>query len=328
MKEELAVHMLMPKGPAGMVHMRELLDPNVCLTTGLTIPASPDYHILIASEPKREHIVASPNLNTLIIPVVGMSPETRKLLIEFPQVAVHNLHHNASSAAEMAVGLLLAAAKFIVPADRALRANDWSIRYQANVWMTLEGKTALILGYGAIGRKVAHLCRALGMRIIGLSRRLPGNSPDEVYPAERLHEMLPRAQALILCLPLTEETRGLIDERELALLPAAAILINVARGPIVQEKALYDALWKRSLKGAGIDVWYQYPMDEASRVNTSPSSYPFGELDNVVLTPHLAGGSILGEEEEMRSVRALAELVNSAARGEPMPNRIDIQRGY
>jgi phosphoglycerate dehydrogenase-like enzyme len=117
----------------------------------------------------------------------------------------------------------------------------------------------------------------------------------------------------------------LIGERELALLPPDAVLVNVGRGPIVDEAALYHALHEGTLHAAGLDVWYNYPADEASRSHTPPSAYPFHELDNVVMSPHRAGGS---DESEMRRMTHLAALLNAAARGDEMPNRVDLQAGY
>ena len=130
---------------------------------------------------------------------------------------------------------------------------------------------------------------------------------------------------LIICLPHTPETMELIGEPELALLSPGAILVNVGRGPIVDEAALYHALREGTLHSAGLDVWYNYPSGEAARSHTPPSAYPFHELDNVVMSPHRAGGS---DESEMRRMTHLAALLNAAARGYEMPNRVDLQAGY
>ncbi|MGC9333373.1 MAG: NAD(P)-dependent oxidoreductase, partial [Anaerolineae bacterium] len=191
-------------------------------------------------------------------------------------------------------------------------------------------KTALILGYGAIGQYLGQLCRGLGMDVLGIQRRPPAG--DAVYrdgvrlfAAEALHRLLPQADALLVCLPHTPETTGLVGARELALLPPQAILVNVGRGPIVDEQALYEALRHGRLYAAGLDVWYQYPETEAARPHTPPASYPFHELPNVVMSPHRAGGST--ETEHLRMVH-LARLLNAAARGEPMPNRVDLDAGY
>jgi phosphoglycerate dehydrogenase-like enzyme len=272
-------------------------------------------------------MAASPALQTLIIPFAGLPQETRALMLDFPHIAVHNLHHNAVAAAEMAITLMLAAAKFIVPVDRALRQHDWRPRYRPNPAVVLGGKTALILGYGTVGQRVAQACRGLGMDVIATRRRAPNEHSEGVYPPEALHTLLPRGDVLIIALPLTEKTEGLIGGAELAMLRPRAVLVNVGRGPIVDEEALYQALRDGTVHAAGLDVWYNYPADEASRDDTPPSAYPFHRLDNVVMSPHRAGtgGS---EEIELRRMTHLAALLNAAAAGEEMPNRVDIGVGY
>jgi phosphoglycerate dehydrogenase-like enzyme len=323
---KLSVHLLRQPDPAALAHLRSNLDAEVHLTFGSDLPVPAEYHILVAGRPQREHLTASPNLRALIIPWAGLPEVTRELMLDFPHIAVHNLHHNAVPVAEMAITLMLAAAKFIVPMDRALRTHDWTPRYhRPSPTILLEGKTALILGYGAIGQRVAHLCRALGMKVMATRRRVVTPSPDGIYPSDALHRLLPEANVLIICLPHTPETTGLIGEEELALLPLGAVLVNVGRGPIVDEAALYYALREGTLHSAGLDVWYNYPSAEAARSRTPPSAYPFHELENVVMSPHRAGGS---DESEMRRMTYLAALLNAAARGDEMPNRVDLQAGY
>lgn len=287
-----------------------------------------EYHILVAGRPQREHLTASPNLSVLIIPWAGLPNETHELMLDFPHIAVHNLHHNAIAAAEMAITLMLAAAKFIVPTDRTFRTHDWTPRYQPAPAVLLEGKTALILGYGAIGRRVAHMCRGLDMKVIAIRRHVPvtpHDTPDKIHPPNALHRLLPQTDVLLICLPQTPETNALIGQEELALLPPGAVLVNVGRGPIVDEAALYHALRDGTLYAAGLDVWYNYPADEAARSHTPPSAYPFHQLENVVMSPHRAGSS---KEREIQRMAHLAVLLNAAARGETIPNRVDVQAGY
>jgi phosphoglycerate dehydrogenase-like enzyme len=326
----LPVYLLQPPDEKTLAHLRARLVPGVQLILGPDLPVPANYHVLVAGRPQCEHLNASPDLRVLIIPWAGLPDTTRALLMgEFAHVAVHNLHHNAAPVAEMVLALLLAAAKHIVPADRALRAHDWTPRYrQPNPSLLLQGKTALILGYGAIGQRVARMCRGLGMRVLGVRRNVTApllDVPDEIHSPEALRHLLPQANALLICLPLTPATTGLIGAHELALLPPGAVLVNVGRGPIVDQTALYQALHDGTLYAAGLDVWYNYPPDEASRAHTPPSAYPFHELDNVVLSPHRAGGST---ETNMQRMTHLARLLNAAARGDLIPNRVDLGAGY
>lgn len=335
---QLVVHWLDEPHEATVRRLRDLLSPTVELTVGAEPPAPAEFEILVAGVPRAEHLDASPSLRALLIPWAGLARSTRTLLLERPRVAVHNLHYNADFVAEFAIALLLAAAKHVIPMDRRLRMNDWKPRYGPSPATALAGKRALVLGYGAIGRRTAALCRGIGMTVaairrspetpeVGRVRAGPDAAGDRVHGVERLHELLPGTDVLIITLPLTPETEGLIGERELVLLPETAILVNVARGPIVAEEPLYEALRNRRIRAAGLDVWYVYPRADGERGATSPSRYPFHELDNVVLTPHVAG-TVGQAETDAKLVEALAASLNAAARGEEMPFRVDVRRGY
>ncbi|UCC52386.1 MAG: hypothetical protein JSV68_00175 [Anaerolineaceae bacterium] len=328
-EEALRVRLLYDYDQQEIDTLRSYLQRGITLAVGKEIAEEPDYHVLVAGRPDRQQLIASPYLHTLIIPWVGISPEIRELLAEYPQIAVHNLHHNAAPTAELAIALLFAATKFIIPYDRTLRQHDWSMRYlKSTPALLLDGKTALILGYGAIGKRVAKACRAMGMSVLAVKRK-PAQASDEVaqeiHSLQALHTLPPRADALLICLPLTPQTENLIGEEELAMLPAKSVLINVGRGPIVDETALYTALRDGRLHAAGLDVWYSYPAGKESRSSTPPASVPFHELDNVVMSPHRGGDT--AETGRLRMVH-LAKLLNNAIEGKPLPNKVDLKSGY
>jgi phosphoglycerate dehydrogenase-like enzyme len=327
----LTVHILeLPHGHS-VEELQPLLSPDIRLSAGPAVPV--DCAILVAGQLTLEQLRASSSLRALIVPWAGVPEPTRKLLLDFPHIAVHNIHHNALPVAEMAITLMLAAARFIVPADRTFRANDWSPRFKRpDPAVLFHNKTALIVGYGAIGSLVAQMCCGLGMHVRAIRRHHPAAQPGRevaqditLYAPDALHDLLPCADFLLVCAPLTPETRGLIGERELALLPTRAILVNVSRAEIVDEAVLYHALKDGKLYAAGLDVWYRNPASESEAAGFAPSAYPFHELRNVVISPHRAGHA--PEAEQMR-MGHLAELLNRAARGEPMPNRVDLQAGY
>mmetsp|Transcript_8840 Transcript_8840/g.26021 ORF Transcript_8840/g.26021 Transcript_8840/m.26021 type:complete len:391 (+) Transcript_8840:132-1304(+) len=258
-------------------------------------------------------------------------------------VALHNLHHNGPITAEMAIALLLAAAKRLIPADRRIRQHDWRPRglpfAGAQVdppepMVMLDGRTALVLGLGGVGSRVAAVCAALGMAVLATKRsaRLGGEgggSGIEVHPPGALRELLPRADALLVCLPGTEETRGLIGAEELALLPRHAVVVNVGRGAVIDEHALYAALREGRLHGAGLDVWWSYPATYEEALCTPPSAFPYGELDRVVLSPH-RGGGIGVADLELARMRRIGEMLSAAGRDgvERMPHRWDFGLGY
>lgn len=298
--------------------------------TVLTGEAPSDYEVFVGGRPGEE-LMKSPSLRTLIIPFAGVPDPTLALLKGNPHVSGHNLHHNAADTAEMAVALLFAAAKLVVPMDQRFRRNDWGTENEDARALSLEGKTALVLGYGEIGRRIARTLVACGLNVIALRRSSAGKEDGvEVRSIDDLHSLLPRANVLMVALPLTAKTTGLIGAKELAALPKNAVVVNIARGAIIDEEALYNALKEGKLHSAGLDVWYQYPKqpepgqpDPAS--NTPPSKFPFGELENVVMSPHRGGTSM---DTEPRRARDIAAIISATARGEEPPNRIDLDAGY
>lgn len=308
--------------------LRALVPPNVRITAAPDEPQPADCHILVNGSVKPEWIEASPDLRAVIVPYAGISPELQALLQRHPQIALHNLHYNDIATAEFALALLFATAKFVVPLDRLLRQGDWRQRYTGAPSQLLHGKRTLILGYGAIGRQIAPVCQALGMQVSGVRRHKPPQSEEKgvaVYSIDQLPGLLPAADVLICVLPQTPETIGLIGEVELAALPQDAVVINVGRGPVIEEAAFYYALKSGRLAGAGIDVWYTYPHTEDERAHTLPSRFPFHELDNVVLSPHRGGWLEAAEE---RRLQELATLLTAAANDQPMRNLVDKQLGY
>ena len=324
----LLVHFPTLPAPDTLDALRPLLAGSVQLSSGPLEEQPVETNILVTGAASAEHLARSPHLSAVIVPFAGIPTATQELLRQHPGVALHNLHFNDVSTAEMALALLLAAAKHVPELDRRIRQGDWRWNDETHPTDTFPGKTALILGYGAIGRRLAPVCQALGMKVIGVRRHEPeARQRDGVshYSVAHLAELLPQADVLICLLPHTRETEGLLGARELGLLPAHCILVNVGRGPVIEEEALYTALVERRIRAAGIDVWYQYPKGDAERGQTQPSHFPFYELDNVVMTPHRAGW--LQSFETLR-VAALAELLNAAAEGKAMPNCVDKGLGY
>ncbi len=304
-----------------------LLPPEVTLIPAADAPPA-DCDILVHGFPERAWLEACPALRAVIVPFAGVPAETQALLRDFPQIDLHNLHYNDTPTAEFAIALMLAAAKLIVPYDQALRRGNWSARYSETPTEIMAGKTAVILGYGMIGRRIAPVCQALGMHVVGVRRRQPEVTEErgvEVHSIDGLDKLLPRADVLHCVLPGTPHTTGLIGARELTLLPAHAIVVNVGRGAVIEEEALYTTLRDRRIRAAGLDVWYNYPHTEEERMATQPSRFPFDTLDNVVLSPHRAGWLSAAEDNRMTM---LAELLNAAATGQPMPSKVDKDLGY
>jgi phosphoglycerate dehydrogenase-like enzyme len=323
----LKVHLLNEPEAPHLAALKENLAVPVTLTCGEPLPQ--DIQVLVAGRPGREQLQSSPELHTLIIPFAGIPENTRELMLEFPHIAVHNLHHNASATAETAMALLLAAAKFLLPCDHSLRQGDWRPRYQPSRSILLEGKNALLLGFGEIGRRVALGCQSLGMEVKAVHRRLSTQAERvpgvRSYHPQQLHDLLADTQVLVITLPGTPQTRGMIDESALAAMPPGGILVNVGRGDVVEQEALYRALKSEHLAAAGVDVWYNYPGNVEARPHTPAGHFPFHELDNLVMSPHRAGSA---RQIETLRMQHLAELLNAASSGAPLPNRVSLEAGY
>ena len=181
--------------------------------------------------------------------------------------------------------------------------------------MRLRGTTLLVVGLGEIGRTIARTASAVGMRVLGVSRSGAAvRGVDRVYRASALRRALPLADWVVITTPLTPATRGLIGPDELAAMKPSAWLLNVARGPIVNEAALVDALRRRSIAGAVLDVFETEPL---------PKEHPLWGLDNVVVTPHISGPST---PEEIGPV--FAENLRRFIAKRPLRHVIDRRLGY
>ncbi len=324
----LRVHLYPEYSSEFLEELSKILDQDIKISSGTKIPDPPDYEILVYPTPSKDWIEGSPKLRAIVIPWAGIPPQTRDLMKNYPQISLHNLHHNRYNTAEFGFTLLLAAAKNLIPMDQALRNDDWSLRYSPTSAIALRGKQVLILGYGEIGQALGDYCLGFGMNVTAI-RRNPENHAKNpginIFSMQQLHELLPNTEIMLISLPLTEETQDLIGKEEIQLMPEGSLLINIGRGPIVNQFALYDALVSGHLRGAGSDVWYNYPKLKSSRKSTPPADVPFKDLDNFVLSPHRGG---MVEEVEKQRALALAALLNAANRGLPIPNMVNVHLGY
>lgn len=201
------------------------------------------------------------------------------------------------------------------------RAGRWWGSYLAGpLHADLHGRTIGIIGYGRIGREVAKRAHAFGVRVIAASRSAPAPDPwcDEYVPMDRLDSLLAAADFVLTALPLNDASRNLIDQAAFAAMKPSAVIINVGRGATIHEQALFEACRDRRIGGAIIDTWYRYPAQGSATIPESmPSSFPFHELDNVVMTPH---GSAWSEALAGRRCRVMAQNLDRLFRGEPLTN--------
>jgi phosphoglycerate dehydrogenase-like enzyme len=320
----MQVHFLHPLDQEQQQLLFSDLNVDISLTSGEIQPEHHRARILVAGRPTRQDLENLPDLEYIFIPWTGVPEETRAVLAQFPELQVHNLHHNAAPVAELALSLLLATAKQTIAFDHSLRSGNWQPRYLNRESILLAGKKALLLGFGELGKRIKQGLEGLGIDVMVIKRTISA-AEDFIYPPDQLLDLLPRADILILALPLTDQTEDLIGPKELDLLPSSAILVNVSRGKIVNQAALYAALKERRIFGAGLDVWYNYPGDEEARDFTLPGDFPFQELENLVMSPHRGG--LVRETEKLR-MKDLARLINAAVLGDAVPNRVDLDRGY
>jgi phosphoglycerate dehydrogenase-like enzyme len=223
------------------------------------------------------------------------------------RATVCNVFGHEISIAEYVLATMLETVIGLRRMDAALRRNNWFGSYLCGPrHQELHGKTLGIVGYGHIGREVARRASAFGMQVIACNRT-PKAADAWTQSITGMHGFL------LSALPLEDKTRGLVDAAVLAAMKPSAVIINVARGAIIDEAALWEACRDRRIGGAVIDTWYAYPPQGAD--HAVPSRFPFRDLDNVILTPHASGWT---EDLKARRCAGIAENLDRLARGEPL----------
>jgi phosphoglycerate dehydrogenase-like enzyme len=277
--------------------------------------------VLVSMAFTREMSAAAGRLRLVQVPGAGLDRIDRAALP--PGAWLANVYGHEIGIAEYVVGAMLTLTRDFARLDAALRRGEWLSQWAVGVappapWAELAGRTIGIVGYGRIGRAVARRARAFDMTVLAIRRDVARAAADDVelLGPERLDALLGRADYVVLTLPLTEATRGLIGPAQLGAMKPTAMLINVSRAEIVDERALYQALAERRIAAAALDVWYRYPREAAPML---PAHQPFHELPNALLTPHVSGWTTGMMEAR---ARVIAENIARAARGEPPLNRI------
>ena len=227
---------------------------------------------------------------------------------------VSGLH--ATPIGEFVIQSILMLAKRAPQYMRAQARHEWA-RFMPR---ELYGATVGIVGIGNIGMEVGRLAKAFGCRVIATKRSAtkPESAPyaDEILPAAELPRLLASSDYVVLSMPLTPETRGMIGENELRSMKPTASLINIARGPVVVEDALIRALRENWIAAAALDVFDQEPL---------PADSPLWDMENVIISPHISGGT---EIYNVRAVDIFCENLRRHLAGEPLKNVVDPDRGY
>jgi len=304
---------------------------------------APDVEALIASTTPDSVPRDTPHLRLLQLPSAGSEqmrdhPVWRSGIVIATASGVHGVQ-----IPEHVFMLLLALRRHLPQYLNAQRRRLWWHDARADDGVSiapgeLYGLTLGLIGYGHIGRGVAHLARAFGMRVLATSYSvqedrplaIPGVAPftdppavpisalepARMLPMARLDDLLVASDAVVICAPLTAETEGLLDAARLARMKPGALLVNIARGKIVEEDALIQALSTGRLGGAGLDVTAEEPL---------PSDSPLWEMPNVIVTPHVSG---ISDRYVERAVNILLANIDCLRRGEPPVTAVDRDRGY
>jgi len=220
---------------------------------------------------------------------------------------------HAETIAEHVLGLMLA----LVRKFPQTILNQARMQWEVFEPQLLHKKCIGILGFGSIGQAIGERAKSFGMHVIGM-RKHPAPSPgaDEVWPNERLDELLQVVDHLVIAIPLTPETKGLLSREKLSLLKPSAYVYNIARGTIVDEEALVEMLSTGKLAGAGLDVFYEEPL---------PANHPLWTLGNVIVTPHSAGQL---PDYRARAFQIFLENLRRLRDNQPLINAVNKKAGY
>jgi len=258
-----------------------------------------------------------PNLLWVHSRSVGLERTLFAELKESPVPLTNGAGVFSASLGEFALGAILYFAKDFRRMIRNQMAGVW----EAFDVSWASGQTVGIIGYGDIGRAVAERVRALGMTVLAVRRHAsPSQGANELvaqtYTPERRLEMIPRCDYVVFAAPLTSETRGMIGEVEFAAMKPTAVVINVGRGPVINEEAMVKALSGGLIKGAALDVFDHEPL---------PTDHPFYKLENVLLSPHCADHTPDWLDNAMKF---FIEQYEKYRKGEPLLNVVDKKLGY
>jgi D-3-phosphoglycerate dehydrogenase len=304
--------------PLGEDLLRSLFEP---VGAEVTVPAARDrdgLHAALADADlvvgdftgklamDAEAVAAAPRLAFVQMPSVGVDSCDLAALTAAGVPVANTAGANSRSVAEWAMAATFDLSRSLSWADRRMREGGWpQMETAAHGADELTGRRVGVLGMGAIGTEVARLFSAIGCPVSYWSRRRrrDGECAGEY---KEIDELLATSDVVVVCLPLTEETRGLLDSRRLALLPRGALLVNVARGGIAPDDAVLAALESGGLAGAALDVYDEEP---------PPADHPFRRHENVLLSPHCAGAT---RQAQTNVITMVIDNMRAATEGRPV----------
>jgi phosphoglycerate dehydrogenase-like enzyme len=280
-----------------------------------------DTDVFIGWSLRPPQFVAAKKLRWIHSPAAAVHQLMFPELVESSVVLTNSTGIHGPVVAEHAIAVLLAMAKRLPQAMQYQAKREWS---QDQLWQQrprpreVADATVAVVGMGGIGREFAARAKALGMKVLAV-RENPAkglDGADSVFSPARIDDVLPQADYVLLCTPVTPATSGMMNEARLSKMKPDAYLINVARGPLIDEAALLDALQHHRIAGAALDVFVEEPL---------PPDSPFWSLDNVLITPHTAA---VTERLWERHYRLIVDNMKRFLAGEPLLNEVDKKRGY
>jgi phosphoglycerate dehydrogenase-like enzyme len=276
-----------------------------------------DADVLVASAFTQEMADCAPHLRLVNVAGAGTDGIDRGALGD--RIALANTFHHGRSIAEYVAMAMVFLTRRIGTADTALRRGVWSSSVYDPTQSpppTLRGATVGFIGFGTIGAETWHVLRGFDVRGVAIAMRPRREAELDglrwVGGPERLGDLLDVADYVVVSVPLTADTEGMLGSAQLDRMKRSAFLMNVARGPVVEERALFEALRAGTIAGAAIDVWYSYPSQGSLAL---PSRLPFAALPNVLLTPHLSG--VTSETFRRRAVD-IGENIRNLAEGKDL----------
>lgn len=299
------------------------------------IQLAPQADIIVGWRPTKELLDAAENLSVIINPGAGVQ-HLSDLFKEMQErsITLVNGHGNAYFTAQHAVALLLAVTNKVIPHHRWMVKGEWRKRDEDAKSIPLRQKTVGLLGYGHVNRYVHTFLSGFDLSFAAVRRKwtqfdsfwLSDTPPPSLkkYTSNELDSFLEIVDILFVSVPLTSQTKGLISRKELALLGAHGFVVNVARGPVIDQKDLYTALKNNEIAGAGLDVWYDYTPDPDESGKKYPYKYPFHTLDNVVLSPHRGASPF----DDLKRWDEVIENIKRVAIGEHCINVVDLEQEY
>jgi phosphoglycerate dehydrogenase-like enzyme len=289
-------------------------------------------HIMVGWRPSTVLLETAAQLKLFIFPGAGV----QHLVPWFQETGQHrgiilvNGHANSIFVAQHVVAMLLALLNNIIPHHNWMAAGKWRKGDADAKNMPMKGRVVGLLGYGAINQKVHKLLSGFDvtfaiLRRSGENKNSIQPTPAQTFTPPQLSEFLDEVDTLIVAVPLTSETEGLLGNKELSRLGENGVVVNVARGGIIDQTALYQVLKKRQIAGAAIDVWYTYQPEPDKEGRKYPFENPFHTLDNILLSPHHAASPF----DDLDRWDEVVENITRFVKGrDDFINVVDVERGY